>query len=270
MDYKDIFEELNKIQDEPIFIEGVRKAGSTYLIDMTKDEIDDVIDTVVSDELYISKYKQNSYYFGYKLNDVSRQERSDFIKWLKSFNNINPSIEAFIVRPLIKLRRELGIIDFDLFIWPTSKRTKLTQWIIECYGSIMDWNTCTRSVNVIKNLPSKISFDYEKLKQDLNLNVDDKQFLDIKKYVDEILLPKIHNLDYFSISKNVKPKYRKYIKNFLTMDEDSKEIVKSIKKGYVLILDDLNTTGSTLDEILRVINMFNPDCKVFIFTLIGK
>ena len=38
----------------------------------------------------------------------------------------------------------------------------------------------------------------------------------------------------------------------------------------ILVVDDINTSGSTLDEILRVLNRVNRNANIFVFTLIGN
>ena len=38
----------------------------------------------------------------------------------------------------------------------------------------------------------------------------------------------------------------------------------------ILIVDDINTSGSTLRELLRIINEINSNCNIYIYTLIGK
>ena len=53
-------------------------------------------------------------------------------------------------------------------------------------------------------------------------------------------------------------------------DERSKEVIKSIQSGKILIVDDINTSGSTLNEIIRIIRKINNQCEIYIFTLIGK
>lgn len=85
-----------------------------------------------------------------------------------------------------------------------------------------------------------------------------------------ILFITIHSLDYFSLADSVKVKYRRYIKNYLNIDERSKEVIKSIQSGKILIVDDINTSGSTLNEIIRIIRKINNQCEIYIFTLICK
>ena len=49
------------------------------------------------------------------------------------------------------------------------------------------------------------------------------------------------------------------------------EKISKLQNGFnVLIVDDINTTGSTLQEILRQISILNPNCNIYIYTLIGK
>lgn len=52
--------------------------------------------------------------------------------------------------------------------------------------------------------------------------------------------------------------------------EHSESLIKSIQDGKILIVDDINTSGATLTEILRIVKSINKDCEIFIFTLLGK
>ena len=53
-------------------------------------------------------------------------------------------------------------------------------------------------------------------------------------------------------------------------DKDTEDAIKSIEDGRLLLIDDIDTTRSTLKEMLRIVNRVNPLCEVYIFTLIGK
>jgi len=83
-------------------------------------------------------------------------------------------------------------------------------------------------------------------------------------------MPKIHNLTYFSITDSVKTKYRQYIKNYLNIDRKAELAIESVQSGKILVVDDINTSGATLTEILRIVRSINSKCEIYIFTLIGK
>lgn len=51
------------------------------------------------------------------------------------------------------------------------------------------------------------------------------------------------------------------------MDE---KLCEFIRQQNVLIIDDVTTSGSTLNEILRTLRILNEDNKITIFSLIGR
>lgn len=254
-------------------VEGIRKEDNKYIIDMVSDEADDIIH-ITTDDIFISKFKDNIYYFGYKFNDqISRKERTAFINWLKSITikDINPDIESFIIKPLKALYKQLELDTIDLMISPRSNTSELVKIIKYVLGTILPHSTIKSSIELIKNLPVDINFDWNLFNNNYEGIVGDEQYKQIYNYIENELMPKIHSLEYFSIAKNVKPKYRQYIQNYLKFEsEDSEQIFRSIKSGNILIIDDINTTGSTLNEILKIINVLNSKCTIYIFTLIGK
>ena len=51
------------------------------------------------------------------------------------------------------------------------------------------------------------------------------------------------------------------------MDE---ELSSMIRQQNVLVIDDVTTSGSTLNEILRKLSILNEDNDITIFSLIGS
>ena len=51
------------------------------------------------------------------------------------------------------------------------------------------------------------------------------------------------------------------------MDED---LCSRIRQQNVLVIDDVTTSGSTLNEILRTLRILNEDNEITIFSLIGR
>lgn len=246
---------------------GVRPdKDSEFIVDMRDDYKSDLINSVISSELYFSKFRDNAYYFGYSFNEsASRNDRARFIEWLKTQAKITNQIREFINRPLIRLER-MGVIDnIELVVYPDDRENRLVRLIIESLYSVVK-GANFESVTAIKNTPSEIGVDYNALRA---TSRDDYQYKARKEVVDD-LLNKIHSLEYFSLAKNVYTKYRPYITNYLKFNSEEARILSSIEDGNVLIVDDINTSGSTLNEVINQIHKINKDCKIYIFTLIGK
>ena len=128
-----------------------------------------------------------------------------------------------------------------------------------------------RSFELIKNLPENVEFDWEHFDNEYEGEIGDTRYKAIRDHIDNELIPKIKNLEYFSIAANVKPKYRNYIKNYLKFENEADQSAfEAMNGGNILIYDDINTSGATLREILRIVRVLAPDSKIFIFTLIGN
>lgn len=248
------------------------KDNDTFDFDFSSQDINDIL-LVSNVGVFKSNISDSVYWFGYKFNEnIDSKLRTKFIDWLKGLvPNDRPKssdLYKFIDKPLACLNKEYPLVLFDAFVYPKSNRSELVNRVIDVTLNYLDRSSAKLSFELIKNLPKNISFDFESFKSAAK---NDLQIKQVFNYVNNDLLNKIHSLDYFSIAQNVKPKYRKYITNFLKFkDEESKLVFSSLQSPNILIIDDINTSGSTINEIIRIIKKVNPSIKIFIFTLIGK
>lgn len=61
------------------------------------------------------------------------------------------------------------------------------------------------------------------------------------------------------------------LQNFLQhKNEDDKALCDAIRHQNILIVDDVTTSGSTLNEILRALRVLNEDNKISIFSLLVR
>jgi hypoxanthine phosphoribosyltransferase len=89
---------------------------------------------------------------------------------------------------------------------------------------------------------------------------------------DQQMLDLIHQKDYFTIARDVKKsRFRPYMMQFLKFANEADELLcKTIRQQNVLVIDDVTTSGSTLNEILRTLRILNEDNNITIFSLIGR
>ena len=254
-------------------IEGVRKTSNgNFQFDYSLNLPTDIID-VTSKQLYKDTFLNNIYWFGYEFKETtSSKDRTSFIHYIKGLTEPKISEEElrkFIQYPLKELNNYINQYQIDCFLYPKSNRSNLVQTMIEEIGKATSRDMKRCSFELIKELPSNILFDWQMFEDDHVGN--EQSYKDIKNYVENILLPKVHSLEYFSLAKNVKPKYRKYIQNYLKFDtEEHKKAFENLNGENILVVDDINTSGSTLQEILRIIGSINISCNIFIYTLIGR
>jgi len=124
-----------------------------------------------------------------------------------------------------------------------------------------------------------------KFTEDLQNNPDLTQF--IKKAIDQ-LNRHINLYDYNLVimpesSSKVNQYMLRYIYRFaqpmllnmkelksLSDTEEDKKLCATIRNQNILVMDDVTTSGSTLNEILRTLRILNEDNEITVFSLIGR
>lgn len=251
---------------------GVRESDDNYVFDYTLDLPTDIID-IVPPQIYKTSIGNHIYWFGYRFNDnASSKQRSAFIHYIKGLGDTKISdheLTQFIELPLSALETMISTYEIDCVVYPVSNRSKLVNKMISTVGRLTSHNRTLVSYQLVKSIPTEISFDWELFESENSY--DENKYTQMKNYVLNELLPKIHDLDYFSLAANVKPKYRRYIKDYLgfVSQEDLEQYARA-QGSNILVIDDINTSGATIDEILRILKTVNKSAKIFVFTLIGN
>lgn len=230
-------------------------------------------DDVVSPNLYKSSIYNCEYWFGYRFNgETTSKQRSKFISYIKGLdeNRISEQkLRKFIGFPLMELERIISINKIDCFVYPISQRSDIVEKIVSAINDYILPKIRLESIEFVKKPPAEIDFDWQLLEAETVNDIN--KYNQMKDYAENILMPSIKKLDYFSIAQSVKPKYRKYIRNFLQFRFTADiERFSELNGENIMIIDDINTTGSTINEILSVLNNVNSNCRIFVYTLIGN
>ncbi len=230
---------------------GVQAVGDDFVFDFENNSANDIIE-VQTPQLFKSSIKNNLYWFGYIFKpDVSSKDRTRFIHYLKGLSQ--PSIpdstlQKFIERPLQYLSPEVNLANLDCFVYPLSGRSKLVNTMIKVINEFTGHNTNRVNFEMIKSAPADVEFDWSLFDSEWNTPETQLQYVQMKRYIEDTLLPKIHDQDYFSIAQNVKAKYRRYIKNYLKLNSNIKnktlEEQKKILQSYI---SKVTVTNSNID-----------------------
>ncbi len=248
-----------------------------FVFDFEHDGVEDIV-SLTGDGYQVEAFGR-CFYYGYEFSEqVGGNVRTAFIKHVKFSENLqdNPDLTQFIKKAVDNLNRRINLYDYDLVVMPESS-SKVNQYMLRYIYRFAQ--PSLHKMELVKALPSSISFDmdaYEKQYLDDVLEngrprYTEAQKNDVKQSINK-MMDLIHQKDYFTIAKDVKKsRFRPYMMSFLRFaNKEDEELCASIRKQNVLVIDDVTTSGSTLNEILRTLRILNDDNEITIFSLIGR
>ena len=247
--------------------EGIRQVGDSFVFDFVTDTPTDIIK--LTEEVKQLQLFGRVFYYAYEFEDsVDSHVRTRFIHDFK-FDVIPLDIRSkFITRAVDSLDKQVHLDDFSAIVYPESKSSVVSdvlEYIYMCSHRPM------KSFKLVKSLPKDIEFDYDAFTQ---TRLDSGNYTDAQKA--EVLvniqqmMDRIHSLDYFSIARDSKYKYRKYLKDFYYFGNSEQEKdYAALSDGKVLLIDDVTTSGATLSLMLQTLKCVFPR-EVVIFSIIGN
>lgn len=219
------------------------------------------------------------FYYAYQFEDtVDSNKRSQFIHSIKFPDGriSEQDKDIFVINAVNKLDSDITLATYKLVVYPESM-SELNRDMLKYLNRFASPDVV--NMEMVKTLPSKIEFDYNRFKLEVldaklpsgKNRYTEQQKQDVLSNI-QSMMNEIHNLNYFSIAKNVKKsKYRQYIKNYYQFkNEEDKKLFEKISNNNVLIIDDVVTSGTTLSHLLNCLRSLNDTNNIVIFSLIGK
>ena len=248
-----------------------------FMFDFVHDGAEDIVSLTGSG--YQVEAFGRCFYYGYEFAEqVDGATRTAFIKHVKFSEpiNDNPDLSKFIRNAVDNLSHQINLYDYNLVVMPEST-SKVNQYMLRYIYRFAQ--PTLRKMELVKALPASISFDMYAFEQQYLDDVlengrpryTEAQKEEVRQSISQ-MLDLIHKKDYFTIAKDVrKSRFRPYMMQFLKFaNKADEELCASIRKQNVLIIDDVATSGSTINEILRTLRILNEDNDIAIFSLIGR
>lgn len=248
-----------------------------FVFDFEHDGAEDIV-SLTGDGYQVEAFGK-CFYYGYEFSEqVESPVRTAFIKYVKFTESLqdNQNLTDFIKKAVDNLHKKINLYDYDLVVMPESK-SKVNQYMLRYIYRFAQ--PTLYKMTLVKSLPSNISFDMKSYEEQY---LDDILENGMPRYTEaakeqaknsiNAMLEMIHQKDYFTIAKDVKKsRLRPYIMNFLRFRSDEeRELCSMIRRQNVLVIDDVTTSGSTLNEVLRTLRILNEDNNITIFSLIGR
>lgn len=264
-------ESFNHISDGVLY----NKDTNDFVFDFSQDGSSDIIK--LCNKIYETEFYGKTLFFGYEFEpNAEKDVRGEFIRQLKFGNSIKESdIDRFIRKVGTDLDKAINLASYDVFVVPESS-SKLNFEIEKHLARLAKPKYI--KYELVKSLPKDISFDYDAFEHEVLSSTlengrprysekNKQKTLDV---IDE-LMDKIHNLEYFSLAKEVKMKYRPYIMNYYQFKtEEEAKAFEKLNNSNVLIFDDIMTSGATMNLILKTIHNLKDTNKVTVFSLLGN
>ena len=269
------------VKHKIILAEGVTydPNSNSFTFDFSQDSEHDIV-KLTNHGLYKSDIYNKCFYFKYQFeNSVDSSVKTKFIEYLKFHENMDDGdVRTFIEKAVNSLDDAINIREYDTIVYPQSI-SEINRKVIS-YIRLFGYPDFL-SFELVKEPPTEMSFDFTSYKRevlDATHKVGGKEY---PKYTEgqknEIMsqindmMEKLKSRDYFSIGRDLKYKYRKYLKNFYKFGNDEeRETFNKLIKPKVLVIDDVMTSGATLNYVINTIYKINPNATVVVFALIGK
>lgn len=219
------------------------------------------------------------FYYGYEFAEqVDGSLRSTFIKYLKFSESIqkDTNLTQFLQKAVNDLGRKINLYDYDLIVMPESS-SRVNQYLLRYLYRFAQ--PSLHYMELVKSLPSRITFDMAAYEiQYLNDVLENgrpryspAQKEEAKQRINE-MMDLVHKKDYFTIAKDVKKsRFRPYIQRFLRFaSPEDEKLYASIHNQNILVVDDVTTSGSTLNEVLRALRTLNDSNNITIFSIVGR
>lgn len=235
--------------------EGIYKNDNgKFVIDWNDNHPSDVV-KFDSTCAHLTKFNKQLRCFGYRINKTADKiDRSDFIRFIKE--NANTSYVRELIEKLLADFYEKSFIkNFD-YILKLPSRSPLNSLICDC---IVDKFDDAVVIDCYKLPITELTFDWERFTKSFKGDYIDQ----FKKYM-ENYIAELKKDSTFSISK-ISPKYRRYFRPMIKFGDTAID-----KDSDILIVDDVFTTGSTLNVVFDQLQEIGFNGNIVTLTLINN
>lgn len=235
---------------------GIQLDGDNINYDFNEDEPEDIL-PLVAQKTVKSRKHGHVFYYSFKANK-GHPDWSVFLDKFKHSSDI-VSLEKLADQICNSLFATFNRFDCMLYLKSASK---LNEIIVD---AIHDIDPYMPAYAISKTSTSKITFDWDRFNK--NFHGDDAKYDYTVKRINS-MMSRIHKSDRFSMQKLVYPPFRKYVNNFLDIEDLDEALDDIIASDTILLLDDIITTGSTMLEMIKMLDDIGYEGDIVIYSLI--
>lgn len=252
------FSTKNSSNQSKLF-EGIQYDEETdnFIFNFQEDFADDIIQLKFkSFNSKMSTRYNTPIYLAYKKNPESSDlsHYDTFLKRAKTFDLNTFDFDQMINKAIQRFDQIYGLENIDLIVVPNSS-SKLNYYLAKKIRDKAGSNTMLVKDILVKNKLENIKVRFDKVSDPYKRKALEKKFAGMTESGFKMKL--------------IPPHYRGIFSNFLVFADDvSRQIFNRISDGTVLVVDDIFTSGITLNEINLLVKSYAPK-EVINFVLIS-
>lgn len=226
--------------------------------DWNDDEPDDVLPL---EGISVGQRTRNGHTFYYIFR--ANKKHPDWDRFLPTFKHseITPDMQRLADVACRRLIAKFN--NMDCVLYPKSS-SPINQLLIDAFEEYSPWLPC---YPIGKVSPKNITFDWDTFNKRYKGTEEDRQKLTKKL---QYMMDKIHKGEKFSMQHQVHSWYRKYVHDFLEMNDLEDALDDILESQTILVLDDIYTTGSTMTEIINMLRSIGYEGDIVVFSLIDN
>lgn len=213
------------------------------------------------------------YEFTSSANGSDKKIFRDYIKGISDSRALySENIQEFVERAVLRFDERYTLSNFGATVYiEPSKLPSLVDIMSDCLWEYMN-NTPDLDLRLIKEAYKNVEFDSEKASKALrDCGMTERRIQQTIKSTLEKFDDLKKSNELFQIKRFIPRPIREGFFNFLKFKtEEEKETYRSLQGVNVLVFDDLLTSGSTVNEIIRYLKAINDENTLTVFVLIKQ
>ena len=206
-------------------------------------------------------------FFGYEVEPyIEKEARKNLVNQIMHSDKLKGEGLAKFVRKIgTDFDCAFNLAAYDVFVVPESP-TKLSFEIQKHLARLARPRYV--KFDVVKSLPADITFDFKAFEDEVLTSYTDDAKHRISDAISN-LMEKIHNLESLPIDAKVELENLPIKDYFRFKTQDEKEAFEKLSGLNTIVFDDVMTDEATIDNILKIIRLFNTSNEVTVFSMMG-
>ena len=217
--------------------------------------------------VFASGIYEKTKFFGYEVEPyIEKEARKNLINQIMHSDKLKgEGFTKFIRKIGTDFDRAFNLAGYDVFVVPESS-SKLS-FEIEKHLARLAFPRYVK-FDEVKSLPADITFDFKAFEDEVMTSYTD----DAKRRISETinsLMEKIHNIESLPIDAKAELENLPVKDYFRFKTQDEKEVFEKLSGLNAIVFDDVMTDEATIDNILKIIRLFNTSNEVTVFSMMG-